>query len=399
MKIRIIHFLMVLLVSCTAFAQKKEISAAQDFVKKGNNLDKAEQSMLKLLNDSANRKNGKIWNILFESLRKQYQQGNEKLYLNQKYDTLSLFNIASRMFKVMNEYDSLEALPDRKGRVKFQFRKDNAELLNALRPNLYNGGLFLIRKQKFAEAYTLLNQYLATAEQPLFAAYQYATKDQRMPLVSYWAVYCAYKMKDHDKVLLHSPLALQDKEHHELVMQYLSEIYDQMGKTEAYLETLKDGFSLYPLSPFFYSHLIEYYTHEKQWDNALALTDRALKEDSTKTLFHLAKSSILLNMGDYKQSFVISDSLLQSNDSIPEANLNAGLAKYNQGVMLDKSVQQTARQKNNILKLYREALPYLEKYRAMRPDRIETWGLPLYTIYLTLNMGSQFDEIDHLMKK
>jgi len=35
----------------------------------------------------------------------------------------------------------------------------------------------------------------------------------------------------------------------------------------------------------------------------------------------------------------------------------------------------------------------------LRPDRKDAWGLPLYTIYLNLNMGKKFDEIDELMKK
>ena len=49
--------------------------------------------MRRLLEDSANQRNTKIWDVLFESLRKQYQVGNEKLYLKQKYDTVSLLSL------------------------------------------------------------------------------------------------------------------------------------------------------------------------------------------------------------------------------------------------------------------------------------------------------------------
>lgn len=399
MKRRIIYILILLLVCCSAFSQKREISAARDWVKKGNNLDKAEQSMMHLLEDSTNRNNKKIWDILFESLRKQYEQGNEKLYLKQRYDTVSLFNIASRMFDVMQTYDSIDVLPDKKGRIRPEYRKSNSELLNTLRPNLYNGGLFLIRKQKYAEAYKMLDQYIGTVEHPLFRAYHYATKDKSLPVVSYWAMYCGYKLKDTAKVMKHSSLALQDKLHHESAMQYLSDTYLLMGDTTQYVKTLKDGFELYPSTPFFYSHLVDHYSQQREWDKALALTDEALASDSTKLVYHVTKSSLLLNLGKYKESFLISDSLLHVNDSLPEAYLNAGLAKYNEGVTLEKSVNQTAKRKKTVLNYYREALPYLETYRKMREDRIDTWGLPLYTIYLNLNMGKKFDEIDKLMKK
>ena len=53
--------------------------------------------------------------------------------------------------------------------------------------------------------------------------------------------------------------------------------------------------------------------------------------------------------------------------------------------------------KREVDKLYRTALPYLEQYRAMAADKIDRWGRPLYRIYLSLNMGDKFDEIDKLL--
>ena len=137
------------------FAQKKEINEAIDKLKANKDLDKVEASMMKLLNDSANRHKEKIWNLLFESLQKQYKAGNEKLYLKQKYDTAALFNIASRMFTAMTDYDSIDALPDKKGRVKPKMRKQNAATLNTLRPHLFNGGIYFIGTQNYQQAYAL----------------------------------------------------------------------------------------------------------------------------------------------------------------------------------------------------------------------------------------------------
>ena len=82
-----IFLLIFLFISMVGVAQKKEIATAKDYVKKNTNLDKAEQMMRTLLDDSANRTNTKIWNVLFDAQRRQYENGNEKLYLKQKYDT------------------------------------------------------------------------------------------------------------------------------------------------------------------------------------------------------------------------------------------------------------------------------------------------------------------------
>ena len=108
---------------------------------------------------------------------------------------------------------------------------------------------------------------------------------------------------------------------------------------------------------------------------------------------------MLLNLGQYKASYQISQNLLARNDSLAEANLNAGLALFNQGVGIDKIAVKTASQRRDILKYYRQALPYIEMYRKCCPDRKDKWALPLYTIYLNLNMGKQFDEIDKILKQ
>ncbi|CCY02136.1 putative TPR domain protein [Prevotella sp. CAG:924] len=47
---------------------KKAILAARDQIKSGKNLDKAEQSMMTLLQDSDNLDNDKIWSTLFDAL-------------------------------------------------------------------------------------------------------------------------------------------------------------------------------------------------------------------------------------------------------------------------------------------------------------------------------------------
>lgn len=384
----------------SAYAQKKDIATAQDQVKQGKNLDKAEQSMMKLLNDSTNRQKEKIWSILFDALHKQYEQGNEKLYLKQKYDTASLFNVASRMFTVMESYDSIDALPDKKGKIKLKYRKQNSSILNTLRPNLYNGGIYFVRKKDYKTAYKFFDQYIDAADQPLFKTYDYTEKDKRIPEAAYWAVYCGYKLNDTHKVLHHTYLALKDTAHNEPMLQYLAATYQLEKDTSRFVSTLHDGFNRYPLSSYFFPHLIDYYSRQGDWDKALEITNQALKADSTNKVFLLTKSSILLNTGDYEACFAICDTLIQKADTVAaDAYLNAGLAKFNQGVMLDKNVQVSKRNRDKILQLYGEALPYLEKYRKLEPEAVDKWSLPLYTIYLNLNMGTQFDEVDKIMKK
>lgn len=54
--------------------------------------------------------------------------------------------------------------------------------------------------------------------------------------------------------------------------------------------------------------------------------------------------------------------------------------------------------KEEIVSKYKEAQPLMEEVRKQWPDQIDKWGNPLYRIYLNLNMGEEFDEIDSLLR-
>lgn len=395
---RITLLLCIICICLQINAQKKEISLAKDNIKKGTNLEQAESSMANLLKDSANRNNEKIWLTLYEAQKKQYEQGNEKLYLKQDYDTAKLFLSVKKMFQTLEGLDSVDAQTDNKGRVKLVYRKKHAAMLDVHRRNLYNGGAYFVNKQNFKEAYNFFDLYLNCSIQPLFTGYKYDETDRNMPSAAYWAVYCGYKLQDPKATLHYAYWALKDTAHYQYMLQYLAETYKMEKDTMRYVSVLEEGFKKYPRFPFFFPRLIEYYTKNEQYDAALSLCDKALQVNDSSNLFKFTKSSVLLSLKRYKECIDLCDSVIAKDSTILGAYLNAGLSYFNQAVEADKALKQTAKQKKEIIQLYKKALPYLEKYRKMVPDEKSLWGLPLYTIYLNLNMGKEFDEIDKLLK-
>ncbi len=380
-------------------AQKKEISTARDNIKKNKNLEQAEKSMLNLLKDSANRRNEKIWVTMFDAIVKQYEQGNEKLYLKQKYDTAQFFNLTKRLFTVAVSADSIDVLPDKKGNVSLDYRKKHAEILHRYRPNLYNGGLYYIRKQKFSEAYSFFDTYIDSANQPLFERQRYNETDGKMPEAAYWAVYCGYKMKDPKATLHHTYLALKDTAHYCMMLQYLAETYRLENDTARYVSTLAEGFRKYPLFDFFFPRLVQYYGERGEWEWVLQLADSAISVNAESAIFRLAKGNALLNLGNYEDCIAVCDQLIAENDSLSDAYYNAGMAYFYMAVDLDKKIQLSAKQKKKIKDYYQKALPYLTCFRALEPGQAVRWGMPLYTIYLHLNMGDEFDEIDNILRR
>jgi len=391
-------FLLILLTFCllpltTAMAQKRQMAEAENYLRSGKNLEKAELLMIRLLADSANQQNPRIYNIWLQAVEKQYDALNERMYKHQSIDTIQLFNLARRIFTIAERLDSIDMKPDKKGRVSPDYRKDNAQRLLGYRPNLFFGGASHLRRGDFQKAFDFFEMYIDCARQPLFTNDDLLNTDSRIGEAAYWATYSGYRMNDPVLTLRHHELARRDTTKLEYTLQYAAEAWNRLGDNIRYGELLWEGFAFFPQSPYFFPRLMDDYTRKGNNEQALMVVDEALKTDSLNELYLFAKSSILLNLGRYAESLDYSKRLLTVNDQMADAYYNAGTACLNIILNMD-----SRRHKKQIRKMYQKAQPYMETYRQLAPEAKDKWGPALYRIYFNLNLGKQFDEIDKILK-
>ncbi len=389
--------LLLITLSPCVNAQKKEIAQARTYIKSGKNLDKAEQSMRKLLLDSANVRNIRIYTTLAEIVRKQYEQVNEKVYLKQPYDTAVFFNTAKKLFDTYYKLDSALINYGVKPDTNERIRERNSEYLNTYRINLYNGGLYWLRKNDFNKSKAMLDSYLDCHNQPLFSNLNLAESDSIAPLAASRNLYCGYRMQNTSVVMRNKEYALKDTVMLERTLQYLAETYSLMNDTEGYVSTLTEGIERFPRSNYFFTHLIDHYSKASDYEQALKVADNALALDSCETLYLYAKSNILLNIGKNDDCIALCEKIISLNDSMPEAYYNAGVAYINKAFAMEK-VRANNKKRQQIKNNYSMSLKYMEKYRAMRPEDKDRWAAALYNIYLKLNMGKEFEEIDNMLR-
>lgn len=394
MKEKLFLTTLLLILALTATAQRRQLQEARVILKGDKDYDKAEKLMTDLLKDSANLSNARIYDMWLLAVEKQYLQVNERMYKKQQVDTTHFFELTRRMFDIGMRLDSLDMQPDKKGRVSLQYRKDNAQKLASYRPNLFYGGTYHLRKGDLETAYNFFERYMDCDRQPLFTGYDLLATDQRMGEVAYWATYCGYRMNDPVRTLRHAQLAKRDTVKLEHTLQYIAESWRALNDQGQYVETLREGFGHFPKSVYFFPRLMDCYSSKGNYGKALAVAEEALATDSVNTLFLLAKSTMLLNLGRYAECLDDSQRLIALDDQAAEAYYNAGTACLNIALKMD-----SRKHKKQITKMYQKALPYMETYRQLAPQEVEKWGPALYRIYFNLNMGKKFDEIDKILKK
>ena len=297
------------------------------------------------------------------------------------------------------QYDSVETAPDKKGRRDFEFRKGHGEYLAHIRSNLYNGGIWFLNKKKYPDAYKFFDCYIECASQPMFKQYNYGAKDKHLPTAAYYAVYSGYKMKDPKATLHHSYEALKDTVHYNYMLQYLAETYMLEKDTARYVASLKEGFKRVPTFPYFFPRLVEYYVVRNQLDSAMTVVNEALTVVPDSDVYLAAKSNLLLEQGKLQDCIEVSKKVIEVNQKLGDPYYNAGICYFNLAVEQDKNSHNSRKVKEQVEENYKKALPYLVKYREMEPKEQGKWAFPLYTIYLNLNMGKEFDEIDKVMKQ
>ena len=398
--IRLLVLFVSLLMISPIYAQKKEISQARSDIKGRSNLDKAESSMRELLKDSANKRNVKIYLTLAEAVKAQYEVANEKFYLKEKVDTAAFFTTVRKMFMAYESLDSIDMLPDNKGRVKLNYRKKNSEYLNKYRLNLYNGGVYFVRKKNYDLAYGMMDSYIDCKRQPLFSDHTaMADIDSLYSSAAFWTMFCGFKLGKPDSTLAYSDLALTNRKYRKRAFIYMAEAYLLKRDTLKYVETLRRGFMENRKSKFFFTRLMDYYNDNDKLDSAMQIVDTALQSDASSTLFLFAKSNMLLNVGDYLGCIAISNNLIARNDTLPDVYLNAGVSYINLALALENDLKGKKKNRKKILDYYKKAMPYMEKYRVLAPEDKERWAPSLYNIYLKLNMGRKFEEMSDILRK
>ena len=380
--------------SAACCAQKKQIGEARTILKSGKNIEQAEKLMTDLLKDKANEDNARIYDIWLQAVEKQYLAINEKMYVKQKVDTTKFFDLAKRMFVVAERLDSVDAKPDKNGKVNPEYRKANAAKMSMYRPNIYYGGAHHLKKGDFKTAFGFFEMYLDCDRQPLFTGYDLMYKDSKMGEVAYWATYCGYRLNDPLLVLRHAATAQRDEQKLEYTLQYMAEAWQKLEDDSMCIATLWQGFKKYPKSSYFFPRLMDTYNRRGDYLMADSVVNEALKTDTLNELYLFAKSMVMLNLKKYGECLKFSEQLIQLNPNLADIYYNGGLACLNIAQRMD-----TRKYKKQVKKMYEKALPYMEKYREMAPDEVDKWAPALYRIYFNLNMGKQFDEIDKILRK
>lgn len=384
---------------------KTLLKEARNAIKNNRDQSKAEQNLQKALErpeftDAERAEACFTMALLRENMN---ASENMKAYLKQKYDTVQLFNTVLGIYQHIIDCDSFDTRCP-----KPVFRNKGREMLLKHRKNLLQGGKFLLQRNKNKEAYPFFRMYLRSMNEPLLANVPSVMDEPDYYRIHYWATLAAYNGQLHREFLEHVDTAFNSEQRDSTriaLLEYKSVNYGAMGDSVAQAEVWKQGLALYPAHDFFFKNLFDYYQITEEYNAGIQMCDTLLRRVGDRSTYWYGKALMYFNKHEYEPCAEMCDSVISREPEFQYTYYYKSMCFLNLANDFTRKASTDMRAPNyksdreKLRNYYENARGPMEQYRKMMPDDKKRWGAPLYQIYLNLNMGEAFDEIEKLLEQ
>lgn len=370
---------------------------------KARNGGEALKAVQNLEKDSVASSYPRLYQMGMQAYMLQNDVENEKIYLKQSFDSLSFFNSTYGIYAYALKCDSAERASMTDASAKYRFRRENAEILLRYWPNLRVGADFFYTRKSYADAIRFYAMTILVSDSLAWTGLAAHTESAYPVKAAFRHLQACYASGRYAEVPRYKDLALRDSSCRAVIWEYLAHSAAATGDTALSLDYLGRGLEEYPETPYFFTNLADYYARHNEYDRVLAMADTLLKNVSTNLVFLEGKSLALLNLRRFPEAIAVAQHCLAVDSTLKEANYYIGASYCNQATDVELPTNINSRAYRNAYaqrkEFYRKALPYVERYRELAPERQAQWAPLLYNIYLNLNLGRQFEEIDRLLKQ
>ena len=388
-----------------AFAQEKNVKEAKSIASEQKpNFSKAEQLIKQAMTNPETKDKPDTWDVAGFIQKRRSEKEMESAYLHKPYDTIQVYKSALNMCRYYFKCDDLAQKPDAKGKIKNKYRKTNSAVILAERGNLINGGIYYFNQNKNKEALEYFAAYVDVAGHPMFAQDQQVKADTLLPQIAYYASLAAAKMEDYPSVLKYAPYAEDNKEVGKYAMEFIATALKAQGDTVKWVAALKKGIRQFPDHAFFFGHLVDYYSSNNKYSEAMQFADEMLAKDPKNTFYLYVKGYLYHNMKEYDKAIEFYGKTVEVDPTYAEAYSNMGLIyclqaqDFSEKATTDVNDAKYQEDQKTLRSFYEKARPCYEKVRELKPDQKDLWLNGLYRVYYNLQMGKEFEEIEKLMQ-
>lgn len=401
MKKLVLSIFLMMAVSASLFAQKSNVSRAENLIKQEKPDFKAARDAIKPAFDDEKTKNdaktfyvaGLIGyqenDMLIKSLMlgRTVDQGVKGKAILESYDYF------------LKAYD-MDNTPNAKGRVRPKYSKKIVEYVKEyfnVQSNLIAYGAHLFDIKDYKGAYDVFKTYLEIPKLPMMGN-DLSTTDSTYRMIKYYTGLAATNMKDSKKAIAIYEDLKDDDYETKNVYQLLSDEYRNIKDTVNYLNTLQKGFDKFSDDPWFLQNIINHYIYSDRIEEASKYLDEAIEQAPNVAQYYYVKGNVDERLGKIDDARKAFNKALEIQADLADAHAGIGRLIFNEAVEILKEADKIRdnRLYNEEVKkanaIFAESQPYFEKAVELNPNEVE-YKQALKMLYYRLGQTEKYDEI------
>jgi tetratricopeptide (TPR) repeat protein len=300
--------------------------------------------------------------------------------------------------------DSLDLLPDAKGKIKPKFRDrivDRVKDRN-FQMGFTEVGSYYYEQKNYVKAIDMFEQYLKYPSIP-FLKDKGFENDTNRTLITYYAALSATQAEKPEIAVKYYEI-VKDSTDSPWVYARLCEDYVNMKDTANMIRMFQLGAAKFPSEQFYTRNLINYYINENRMSEAMTWIDEAIRSDEKSAVLWNVKGRILENDKKVDESMKCYEKALELDPQYADAMGNIGRIYYNHAVEELERVNAIKddrlylKEKTKMKVLFEKPRPFFEKARAINKEERD-YVIALRGIYYNLQMTKEYEEMDKVLKE
>ena len=323
-----------------------------------------------------------LWQLKGDIGNRAFDNEVTRQVLGQQANERAMFDGLFESFAPYVKADSLGQIPDARGRVRNQVRRDIASTMRANHMHFINGGIFFNEQGNFARAADFFQMFWDIPTLPMFEGSREAFQlDETFQIIKYYAVLMALQAEQYSRALvmmdriLSEPFIPNSEFTESDIFELKASTFQQLGDEEGFSRTIRTGAARFPDNEFLVLNYIHAMITNDQIQEAINFIDGAVAANPALSCDLISvKGALFAEQGDleaadreFRRALAISPYCERALESLARSYIVRAQELREDSWRLPRA-EQVANDRF-VLEGYQAALPLLETLDRVLQDR------------------------------
>ncbi|MDR0427959.1 MAG: tetratricopeptide repeat protein, partial [Dysgonamonadaceae bacterium] len=372
-------------------------------------IKEARAAITSALSDPETKDLAETWYIAGLVENKQFDIESEKEILGQTPNADLMYPALDKILPYFLTADSLDQLPDSKGKIKPKYRKDIKAYIQANRNYYINAARYFYDKEDFQSAYKNFKLYGDIPNLPIFEGDPFQETEGK-PLtasdtvnvrIRYFAALSADLAKLYDDAIEIYEEIKDFGFNEETAYKRIASLYYLQQDTANYAKALEAGADKFPNDPYYVQNLINVNVSLGKIEEAKAYLIKATQVSPNNPELYKALGQVYESDKNNEKAIENLEKALELDPAYQEALSLLGRIYYNMGVekrseydnVVDK--KQYEEGMKSVHAFFEKAIPYFEKSYQLDPKDSDAI-FALRNIYYSLGRNEDYERMDKI---